>query len=79
MFLAVLREAFNPMVERSNRSRPTIYHKAYRRCKPFLCLIKKVQARTGCVVRQESPEIHPTPQILLFSLYIRLGCGFRVA
>mgnify|MGYP004005148719 CR=1 len=29
-------KTFNPMVERSNRSRPTIFLKGSQRCEPFL-------------------------------------------
>ena len=47
MFLAVLREAFNPMVERSNRSRPTIHYKGFKRLNPFFSSSDKDWVHTG--------------------------------
>lgn len=31
----VEHRTFNPLVERSSRSRPTTHHKAYKKCEPF--------------------------------------------
>ena len=38
-------KTFNPMVERSNRSRPTIHHKGFRR-KPFFTSIENGNGMT---------------------------------
>jgi len=47
VFLDVLAWAFNPLVERSNRSRPTIHLKAYRQCRSFFRLLKIPGIMTG--------------------------------
>ena len=36
----VEHRTFNPMVERSNRSRPTIYHKGFNKLNPFFISVK---------------------------------------
>ena len=44
-------KTFNPLVERSNRSRPTILLKGFKRLGPFFSPIEKYQARTGRVIK----------------------------
>ena len=41
---------FNPLVERSNRSRPTILLKGFKRLSPFFSSIEKVRVHTGYTV-----------------------------
>ena len=36
----VEHRTFNPMVERSNRSRPTIHHKGFNKLSPFFISVK---------------------------------------